>query len=320
MALPAAAHHSFDKVAAGEKYDGLRTQKTDRAREAANKALRRQKSKAAGEAVFFELFDEDTAGVRPEVLAEPRPQERVQRHTMEHIVDFVCCAPMVQILDAPVPQTVEQLQDVLQFIDRLTTVPEPVIEVPMILSEDVSMRTAASLLLQVMQRIAEQNVGIPVVGVSGAGGGLSGFLPGQHYSMTAEQIVVKVFAVDRVQQRFRSRSPSFPIQVEVFKISTNFMGHDMECGVFSLLRQEWCFLVCSSGLPSYPVAWSRLCGCRLSVLEAHGRISCSTLPCRRVVRTWKSGLRLRPCIFQSLVYGCCLWSYSVWIFRDSCAT
>ena len=50
-------------------------------------------------------------------------------------------------------------------------------------------------------------------------------------------------------------------------------------------------------------------GCCLSVLEAYGRIICSTLPCGRVVRTWKSsGLCLRPCIFQSLVYGCCLWT------------
>ena len=206
MALSAAAHHSFDKVAAGEKNDGPRAQKTDRAGEAANKALRRQKSKAAGEAVFFELFDEETSEVRPEVLAEPRPQERVQRHTMEHIVDFVCCAPMVQILDAHVPQTVGQLQDVLQFFDRLTTVPEQVIEVPKIFTEDVPMRAVlrdtqlveqlvevptivsySSLLL--LQAIMEQNVDIPVVGGSGAGGGLSGFLPGQHYSMAAEQIV-----------------------------------------------------------------------------------------------------------------------------------
>ena len=112
------------------KYDGLWAQKTDRAGEAANKAPRRQKSKAAGEAVFFELFDEDTAGVRPGVLAEPRPQERVQRHTLEHIVDLVCCSPMVQILDAPVPQIVEQLPDVLQFFDTLTTDPVQVIEVP----------------------------------------------------------------------------------------------------------------------------------------------------------------------------------------------
>ena len=33
MALSAAAHHSFDKVAAGDKYDGLRAQTTDRAGE-----------------------------------------------------------------------------------------------------------------------------------------------------------------------------------------------------------------------------------------------------------------------------------------------
>ena len=89
----------------------LRAQKTDRAGEVVNKALRRQKSFAAGDAVFFELFDEDTAGVRPGVLAEPRPQERVQRHVVEHITDFVRVAPMVQILDAPVPQTLEQLPD-----------------------------------------------------------------------------------------------------------------------------------------------------------------------------------------------------------------
>ena len=124
MALSAAAHHSFDKVAAGEKYYSPRAQKTDRAGEAAHKASRRQRSKAAREAVFFELFDEDTAGLRPGVLAEPRPQERVQRHTMEHIVDFVCCAPMVQILDAPVPQTVEQLPDVLHLFGTLTTDPD----------------------------------------------------------------------------------------------------------------------------------------------------------------------------------------------------
>ena len=35
----------------------------------------------------------------------------------------------------------------------------------------------------------EQNVDIPVVGGSGAGGGLACFLPGQHFSTTAEQIV-----------------------------------------------------------------------------------------------------------------------------------
>ena len=73
-----------------------------RAGEAANQALRRQKSKAAGDAVFFELFDEDTAGVRPEVLAEPAGT-------------------------GPAAHT-------------LTTHPEQVIEVPKIFPEDVLMR------------------------------------------------------------------------------------------------------------------------------------------------------------------------------------
>ena len=74
---------------------------------------------------------------------------------------------------------------------------------PSILPEDVSLRTAVrepqlvEQLVEVptvvswsmLQRIAEQNVDIPVVGGSGTGGSLSGFLPGQHYSLTAEQIV-----------------------------------------------------------------------------------------------------------------------------------
>ena len=213
MALSAAAHHIYDKVAAGAKYDGLRAQTTDRAGEAAHLAPRRQRTRAAGEAVIFELFDEDTAGMRPGVLAEPRPQERVQRHTMEHIVDYVCCAPLVQTLDAPVPQKVEQLPDVLRFFDRFATDPEQVIAVPKIYTEDVPVRAVlrdpqlveqlvevptivsyASLsllqaLLEYKQRTVEQNVDSPAVGGSGTGGGLSGFLPGQNYSMTAEQIV-----------------------------------------------------------------------------------------------------------------------------------
>ena len=217
MALSAAAHHSFDKVAAGAKYDGLRAQRTDRAGEAANKAPRRQKSKAAGEAVFFELFDEDTAGVRPEVHAEPRPQARVQRHAMEHIVDFVCCSPMVQILDAPVPQMVEQLPDVLQFFDMLTTLPEQVIEVPKILPEDVPLRAflrdlhLSEQLVEVptivsyssLQRTMEQNVDIAVLGSGGRNVGLQGFLPEQ--SSTAMRSSKK-----RISERIVEQIVDFP--------------------------------------------------------------------------------------------------------------
>ena len=156
MALSAAAHHSYDKVAAGVTHDGLRAQTTDRAGEAAHRAPRRQRTRAAGEAGIFELFDEDTAGLRPGVLAEPRPQERVQRHTMEHIVDYVCCAPLVQTLDAPVPQTVDKLHDVLKLFDN--SVPEQVIDVPKISQDAIPQRTVLC-----EPQLAEQLVEVPTV-------------------------------------------------------------------------------------------------------------------------------------------------------------
>ena len=140
-------------------------------------------------------------GSRPPCLGEPRgPQERDLPRTVEQIAVH---APMVQILDAPVTQMVEQLPDVMRFFDFLLPVPEQVIEVPKILLDDVPMRTVVrdtqlvEQLVEVptivswsmLQQIMEQNVDIPVVDRgSGAGGGLSGFLPGQ-YSMTGEQIV-----------------------------------------------------------------------------------------------------------------------------------
>ena len=77
---------------------------------------------------------------------------------MEHIADLVCCAPLVQTLDAPVPPTVDRLQDVLQFFDRLSTVPEPVIEVPKIITEDVPVRAV----LRATQ-LAEQLVEVPTI-------------------------------------------------------------------------------------------------------------------------------------------------------------
>ena len=45
------------------------------------------------------------AGVRPPTLAEPRPQERVLRHTVEQIGDV---APLVPALAVPVLQMVDQ--------------------------------------------------------------------------------------------------------------------------------------------------------------------------------------------------------------------
>ena len=92
-----------------EQHDALRGQNTARTREA---TFHTSKTSVAGDTAFFSLFDEEDAvwGTRPTGLVEPQgPQERVQRHGVEQLADF---APMVQILDVPVPQLAEQLVEV----------------------------------------------------------------------------------------------------------------------------------------------------------------------------------------------------------------
>ena len=156
---------------------------------------------------YFELSDEDVVparGSRPPCLGEPRgPQERDLPRTVEQIA---VCAPMVQILDAPVPQLVEHLPDVLRFFDLLLPVPEQVIEVPKILLDDVPARTVVrdtQLVEQLVevptivsfsslqQRTVEQIFDIPVPGRGGGGGrrGLQSLLPGQNTTAQSAQIV-----------------------------------------------------------------------------------------------------------------------------------
>ena len=92
-------------------------------------------------------------GTRPASLAEPPgPQERAQRHTVEQLAEV---APVEQILDGPVPQTVVQLVDVLKIID--IPVPEQVIEVKIFSQDSVPQRV-------VLQRpqLVEQLVEVPV--------------------------------------------------------------------------------------------------------------------------------------------------------------
>ena len=134
---------------------------------------------AAGTEYFsLDVVDVPAAGSRPDRLfAVSGPQDWVQRRTVQQIVDI---APL-PILDDPAPQMVEQLPDVLRFFRALSPDPEQVIEVPTFLPEVPTIVSWALL-----QQNVEQNVDIPVVDRgSGAGGGLSGFLPGQ-YSLTAE--------------------------------------------------------------------------------------------------------------------------------------
>ena len=65
-------------------------------------------------------------------------------------------APMVQILDSPVPQTGDQLPDILSFFDALLPDPEQAIEVLKILLDDVPMRAAER-----DTRLGEQLVEVP---------------------------------------------------------------------------------------------------------------------------------------------------------------
>ena len=74
MELAAALHHSAFKGAMFETHDAPRSQKTVNSKR---------------EAELFSLFEEELGGTRPDRLSDVRPQERVQRHTVEHLTDLV---------------------------------------------------------------------------------------------------------------------------------------------------------------------------------------------------------------------------------------
>ena len=176
MELAAALHHSSFRGAGPVAHHAPRSQKTVNCREGA---------------VYFELFDEDTAGLRPTGLVEPRgPLEGVLQRIVEQIVDPV---PLVPMLHDVMPQMVEQLVDLLAPLDF--PVAEQVIEVPKVSSPTRCPRTVLSVpqtaeqLVEVptvlsvaflQQRTAEQIVGFPVPGHEGGDrGGLQGLSQGQ---------------------------------------------------------------------------------------------------------------------------------------------
>ena len=108
---------------------------------------------AAGTQYFAMDVDEvPAAGSRPDRLTEVRPQERVLRRTVEQNVEPVRGVP---VLDAPVPQMVEHVVDVLKIIDRGP--PEQVIEVPKVSLQDVVPLRAALC----EPHLAEQLVDVP---------------------------------------------------------------------------------------------------------------------------------------------------------------
>ena len=117
-----------------------------------------------------------------------------QRRTVEQTVD----APLLLYLDSLAPLMLEQLVDVLQFVDALVPVAEQVIEVPKIILENIPVRTLvrepqlAEQLVEVptILYFLKQNVDTPIPhGGCGVSGGLQGFLPGQSSSFTEEQTV-----------------------------------------------------------------------------------------------------------------------------------
>ena len=104
--------------------------------------------------VLFSLYDEEPGGLRPTGLVEPRgPKERIQRHTAEQLAEI---APMVQILNAPVPQTVDQLVEVLRPLD--TVVPELVIEAPKITLHDAIPQRAVLPVPQMAEQLVDEPV------------------------------------------------------------------------------------------------------------------------------------------------------------------
>ena len=167
MELAAALHHSSFRGAGPKTYDASRSQMTANSRE---------------DSVFFDVYDEDTEGARPDRLFEVRPQERDQRHTVEQIVD-----------NTLIVQMENQLVEVCRQLD--TRSPELAIEVPKISSPSRHCRRrvrfaeqTAEQLVEVptiisdsslLQQTVEQNVDIPVLGRGGRNAGLQGFLPRQ---------------------------------------------------------------------------------------------------------------------------------------------
>ena len=128
-----------------------------RCRAETNDASRSQKTiNSREDAVFFELYDEDTAWWRPPCLGEPPvPQARVQRHTAEQMIESFVPVPILD-LDALVPQMVEQLVCVLKIFDN--SLAEQVIEAPKITLQDRVPHRAPLRLPQ----LAEQLVEVPV--------------------------------------------------------------------------------------------------------------------------------------------------------------
>ena len=156
-------------------------------------------------------------------MLEPRPLGRVQRHTLEHIIDVL---PSVQILDVPVP--VPQMENLLLEVYRTLdlVVPEQVIDVPKISHDRIQYRLVEGDLRHT--QMAEQLVEVPTILTpsllqqqgaelivhnpvpcgcrgGGGGGGLQGFVPQQNSTASVAEQIVKIPVRSGGLQGFRPR-------------------------------------------------------------------------------------------------------------------
>ena len=150
---------------------------------------------------FVDLYDEDTEGARPDRLFEVRPQESVQRRTVEQIVDNTLIVPSLDVL---VPQMENQLVEVCRQLDVRIHV--QAIEVPKISSSSRHCRRCvrfaeqtAEKLVEVptiisysslLQRTVEQHVDIPVLGRGGRNVSRQRFPPRQQRSLLLRNAVL----------------------------------------------------------------------------------------------------------------------------------
>ena len=177
MAVAEARHHSSRGQTTATAISEVEEQET-------NNAPRRQKARPPG--------------MRPASLAEPQGTQVVlQRHVAEQVL----YAPVVHILDAPMPQTGDQLIVAFRSLDNLMA--DQVIAVPKISCPSHAGRAAlrepqiVEQLVEVptvltysfiQQRTAEHIIDLPVPRTRGLHGGLQVSPPSQVTQRTAEQI------------------------------------------------------------------------------------------------------------------------------------
>ena len=98
MALFAAAHHSFDRVAAGEMYDGLRAQKTDR--EEILEVIQLVPQERVQERIVEEIID----------VLVPEEMEKTVEVGMHIRQEGMQSCTVEQIVGGPCPQTQKEIR------------------------------------------------------------------------------------------------------------------------------------------------------------------------------------------------------------------